>query len=60
MTPKGKESFLKTLALNKDSATKHSQVTKQASPHPLTSFINKVNTSLTLISPGDTYNGKKG
>lgn len=46
--------------LNKDSATKNSILTKQSSPHPLSNFINKVNTSLTLSTHHDTYNGKKG
>ncbi len=59
MTPIGKVSLMQTLVLNKDSVTKQSHLTKQPSPHPLSSYINKVSTSLNLGS-NDTYNGKKG
>ena len=57
-TPIGKVSLMQTLVLNKDSLSKHQIATKQASPHPLSSFITKVNTSMNIVS--DTYNGKKG
>lgn len=51
---------MQTLVLNKDAVTnKQSHLTKQPSPHPLSSYINKVSTSLNLGS-NDTYNGKKG
>jgi hypothetical protein len=56
---------MQTLVLNKDSTSKNQVVTKQASPHPLSSYINKVNTSMNILSSAGkdkdpTYNGRKG